>query len=201
MAGTVNVFEAAKRRRSRTPHRLRELRGRLRPGTAHGRRRRRTLYGVYKLANEGTARIYWDDDGVAQRRPAAVRRLRPRPRPGHDRRPDAGDGGRRPRRAVQDRASAAATQLHYAPDVAARFVAGRARRLPDGAQAFNLGGPPTAIADFVAAIEAEIPGAEITFDEAPLPFPEELPAPWFDAQLTPLEQGVRETAEVLRSVI
>ena len=24
-----------------------------------------TLYGVYKLANEGTARVFWDDDGVA----------------------------------------------------------------------------------------------------------------------------------------
>ena len=76
-----------------------------------------------------------------------------------------------------------------------------ARSPADGAHAFSLGGPPTAIADFVAAVEAEIPGAEITFDEAPLPFPDELPAPWFDAQLTPLEQGIRETAEVLRSVI
>jgi hypothetical protein len=34
-----------------------------------------------------------------------------------------------------------------------------------------------------------------------LPFPDQLPEPWFDAPLIPLEKGVRETAEILRSVV
>jgi hypothetical protein len=76
-----------------------------------------------------------------------------------------------------------------------------ARSRADGAHTFNLGGPATAIADFVTAVEAEVPGAEISFDEAPLPFPDELPPPWFDSPLTPLEQGIHETATVLRSGI
>ena len=46
-----------------------------------------------------------------------------------------------------------------------------------------------------------MPGAEITFDDTPLPFPDELPKPWFDSPLTPLEQGVRETVEAFRSVV
>ena len=33
------------------------------------------------------------------------------------------------------------------------------------------------------------------------PFPDQLPEPWFDAPLTPLEEGVRETAATLRSVV
>jgi len=46
-----------------------------------------------------------------------------------------------------------------------------------------------------------VPGAEISFDDAPLPFADELPKPWFDSPLTPLEQGVHETVEAFRSVV
>jgi hypothetical protein len=66
---------------------------------------------------------------------------------------------------------------------------------------FNLGGEATAIADLVAVIEAEVPGAEISVDDAPLPFADELSKPWFDSPLTPLEQGVHETVEAFRSVV
>jgi len=196
VAGTVNVFEAAKQHELAAPiayassAAVYDQDGEVDP---------RTLYGVYKLANEGTGRVYWQDDGVASigLRPFSVYG------PGRDQGITAG-----PTLAIDAAvrgepyriAFGGRTQLHYAPDVAKAFV--QAARSPaDGAHAFSLGGPPTAIADFVAAVEAEIPGAEITFDEAPLPFPDELPAPWFDAQLTPLRRGIRETAEVLRSVI
>jgi nucleoside-diphosphate-sugar epimerase len=92
------------------------------------------------------------------------------------------------------------TQLHYAPDVARAFV-WAARSKPSGALTFNLGGPVTAMAELVATIEAAAPGAEIAFDDVALPFPDELPEPWFDSPLTPLEEGVRETVEVFRSVV
>ena len=65
----------------------------------------------------------------------------------------------------------------------------------------RIGGPATTIADFVALVGREVIGAEITYDDAPLPFPDELPGPWFDAPLTPLEEGLRETAAILRSVV
>ena len=196
VTGTVNVFEASKRRGLGTPiayassAAVYDERGEVRP---------RTLYGVYKVANEGTARIYADDDGVASigLRPFIVYG------PGRDQGLTAG-----PTLAMQAAvrgepyriAFGGRTQFHYAPDVARAFVQA-ARSEQAGAQTFNLGGPATAIADLVALIEAEVPGAEISFDDAPLPFADELPTPWFDSTLTPLDQGVRETVEAFRSVV
>ena len=92
------------------------------------------------------------------------------------------------------------TQLHYAPDVARAFVTA-ARRSPDEASVYNLGGPDVDMADVVAAIENAAPEAAgmIDFDEAPLPFPERLPEPTLELELTPLADGVRETIEVFRS--
>ena len=136
----------------------------------HGAVAPRTLYGVYKLANEGTRQGLLAGRRRRQRRPPAVLRLRPRPRPGPDRRPDARDRRRGARRAVPDRASAAARSSTTRPTSRGRSSRPRARE-PTGAHAFSLGGPATAIADFVAAVEAEVPGAEITFDDAPLPVP------------------------------
>jgi UDP-glucuronate 4-epimerase len=196
VTGTVNVFEAAKRRGLDTTiayassAAVYDERGDVAP---------RTLYGVYKLANEGTARIYADDDGVASvgLRPFVVYG------PGRDQGLTAG-----PTLAMEAAvrgepyriAFGGRTQLHYAPDVARAFVqAARSERA--GAETFNLGGPATSIADLVAVIEAAVPGAEISFDDTPLPFADELPKPWFDSPLTPLDQGVRETVEVFRSVV
>jgi UDP-glucuronate 4-epimerase len=196
VTGTVNVFEAAMR---------------LSLGSTvayassaavfdeHGAVGPKTLYGVYKLANEGTARIYAAESGVASvgLRPFSVYG------PGRDQGLTAGPtlaiaaavrgepyrigfGGR--------------TQLHYVPDVARAFIEA-ARSEPAGARTFSLGGPATGIGDFAALVGREIPGAEITYEETSLPFPEALPEPWFDSPLTPLEQGVHETAEILRSAV
>jgi UDP-glucuronate 4-epimerase len=196
VTGTVNVFEAAKQRGLQTPityassAAVYDEQGAVVP---------RTHYGIYKLANEGTARVYWQDEGVASigLRPFSVYG------PGRDQGITAG-----PTLAIDAAVRSrpyrigfgGRTQLHYAPDVARAFVQA-ARSAPNGARTFSLGGPATAIADFVAAVEAEIPGAEITHEDAPLPFPDELPEPWFDSPLTPLEQGIHETATVLRSGI
>ena len=193
VTGTVNVFEAAKRHGLETAiayassAAVYDRRGEVAP---------RTLYGVYKLANEGTAAIYAEEDGVASigLRPFSV--YGPGRDPGLTAGPTLaiaaavrgepyriGFGGR--------------TQLHYAPDVARAFVQA-ARSSRSGAATFNLGGAATSMEELVAAIEAEIPGAEITFDDQPLPFPDELPQPWFDVELTPLAEGVRETAAAYR---
>jgi nucleoside-diphosphate-sugar epimerase len=193
VTGTVNVFEAAKRLSLATAvayassAAVYDERGTVSP---------RTLYGVYKLANEGTARIYAEDGGLASigLRPFSVYG------PGRDQGLTAG-----PTLAIAAAlrgepyriAFGGSTQLHYAADVARAFIQA-ARSTPSGAQTFSLGGPATAIATFTELVRGEVPGAEIANDETPLPFPAELPQPWFDCPLTPLAEGIRETAELLR---
>jgi UDP-glucuronate 4-epimerase len=189
VTGTVNVFEAAKRHGLATTVAYASSAAVY---DAHAAIAPRTLYGVYKLANEGTAAVYWQEDKVASiaLRPFSVYG------PGRDQGVTAG-----PTLAIEAAVSGrpyrigfgGRTQLHYAPDVAKGFVQA-ARSDPTGAQTYNLGGPATAIADFVALLENTVLGARIDFDETPLPFPDQLPEPWFDVPLTSLEQGVRETA-------
>ena len=196
VTGTVNVFEAAKRHGLQTTiayassAAIYDARGDVAP---------QTIYGVYKLANEGTARVYRQDAGVASigLRPFSVYG------PGRDQGLTAG-----PTLAIEAAVRGESyrigfggrTQLHYAPDVARAFV-DAARTTPDGAKTLNLGGPATSIEDFVSILEAAVPGAAVTFDPSPLPFPDRLPEPWFDVPLTPIEQGIRETVEAFRSVV
>lgn len=188
--GTVAVFQAVKRACLGTTvayassAAVYDADGRLEP---------KTLYGVYKLANEGTARLYWQDEGVASigLRPFCVYG------PGRDQGLTAD-----PTHAM--RAAAAGepyrigfggrTELHYAPDVARAFVLA-ARRPRNGAQVFDVAGESVAIADVAEAIMAEAPGAAITFDDTPLPFPASLPGERFDAPVTPLADGIRSTME------
>ena len=190
--GTVNVFEAAKGQIATTlayasSAAVYDTAGNIAP---------QTLYGVYKLANEGTARVYWADDRVASAglRPFCV----------------YGPGRDQGLTAAPTLAIAAAvrgephtipfggrTQLHFAPDVARAFVAA-ARSTPEEARVYNLGGPAVAIADFVALVGRELPGAAIGHDDRPLPFPEMLPAPHFDLEQTPLAEGVGQTIQTFR---
>jgi nucleoside-diphosphate-sugar epimerase len=196
VTGTVNVFEAARLHGLETPiayassAAVYDRDGRVAPST---------LYGVFKLANEGTAAVFAADHGVAGvgLRPFTVYG------PGRDQGMTAG-----PTLAIAAAvrgepyriAFGGATQLHYAADVAGAFI-GAARSEPAGAQTYCIGGPATSIADFVALVGEAVPGAEVSFDETVLPFPDQLPEPWFDSPLTPLEEGVRATAAILRSVV
>jgi UDP-glucuronate 4-epimerase len=156
-----------------------------------------TLYGVYKLANEGTARVYAADAGVASigLRPASVYG------PGRDQGVTSA-----PTQAMHAAARGepyrigfgGSTQFDYAPDVARAFL--RAARTPaDGAAVYNLGGPSLSIEELIREIEEIVPDARITFDDVQLPFPAALPEPRFDIPLTPLGQGVRDTIELFRA--
>jgi UDP-glucuronate 4-epimerase len=204
VVGTVNVFEAVKRRRDR-------IRGVAYASSAavydradgalvaeDARGAPVTHYGVYKQANEGTARIYWLDDEIPSvgLRPYVVYG------PGRDQGLTAaptlameaaarGDGYHIP--------FGGRTQFHYAPDAARAFIEA-ARSGTDGAVVANLGGPALHMAEVVQAIEAAAPEAagRITFDDVQLPFPEEFEANVRPAQATPLEVGVRETVEHFR---
>lgn len=192
--GTVAVFEAARQTELSTTiayassAAVYSARGRLEPAT---------LYGVYKLANEGTARLYWQDGGVASigLRPFCVygpgrdQGLTADPThamraAAHGERYRIGFGGR--------------TELHYAPDVARTFIAA-ARRPADGAAVYDVAGETVRMADVVAAIRDVVPGAGVSCEDAPLPFPESLPGERFEAPVTPLVDGIRATIAHYRS--
>jgi nucleoside-diphosphate-sugar epimerase len=195
VVGTTNVFEAAKR------HGVRGLAyaSSVAVYAPDGSLTPRTLYGVFKLANEGTARCYWEDEAVASigLRPAVVYG------PGRDQgltstptlAIEAAARGERYRISFGGSA-----QYHYAPDVGVAFVAA-ARAARQGADVHDLGGEPVPMRTVVSAIEAALPDAagRIEFDETPLSFPHDLAAGFAEFRARPLTDGVRETVERFRA--
>ncbi|TML71232.1 MAG: NAD(P)-dependent oxidoreductase [Actinobacteria bacterium] len=209
VVGTVNVFEAVKRRRKKIPGVVWASSTAVysaddpAPAPESGGHHPATHYGVYKLANEGTARVYWADDGIPSigLRPYVV----------------YGAGRDQGMTSTPTQAMAAAArgegfeityggvaQYDYAPDVARAFVlAGRAQR--DGAEVFNFPGVVAPMSEVVAAIEAAAPevAGRIAWVETALPFPERLEATGLERALGPLPRtsladGVRQTVELLR---
>jgi nucleoside-diphosphate-sugar epimerase len=132
-----------------------------------------TLYGVYKQANEETARIYWQDWQI----PSVG--LRPYIVYGVGR-----DQGMTSDIAKALLAAAAGKPFHirfggpvglqYAGDVARIFIE-CARAGFQGAAACNLRNDVVDVGDFVAQLQVRVPGAQITYAAGnPLPFPYDL---------------------------
>ena len=207
VVGTVNVFEAVKARLDRIPGvayaSSAAVYGPADPSPApeSGGLAPGTIYGVYKLANEGTARLYAADGGVPSVgiRPYVVYG------PGRDQGMTAGPTLAM-EAAVRGEGFAIAyggrAQYDYAPDVARAFV--RAAAHADGAVVANFPGVRAPMSEVVAAIEAAAPGAEITYEDVQLPFPAELESGALERALgpqpaTPLADGVRATIERFRA--
>lgn len=163
-----------------------------------------TLYGVYKVACEGIAHVYWQDHGIASVG------LRPYVVYGAGR--DQGLTSD-PTKAVL--AAAAGVPFHigfggvmqfqYASDVARQFIDAARAGLP-GANTFNLGTRPASVAEFVASVQRLRPGAQISAADAPLAFPEgfddtQLRASMPQVYDTPLEQGIAETLEIFERAL
>lgn len=133
-----------------------------------------THYGVYKQANEGTARIYWLDKKLASvgLRPLTVYGV------GRDQGMTAGPTTAM-KAAVLGRpysiAFSGPTDFHYVADTAAAFVT-CADGGPPGAHVFNLHGDTVDVGDVVRAIEAECPAARGTIgvSGARIPIPSRL---------------------------
>jgi nucleoside-diphosphate-sugar epimerase len=195
VVGTVNAFEAAKRRGLATTIAYASSSAVY---DDHGEMAPRTLYGVTKVANEGTARVYWEENGVASvgLRPYSVygpaRDQGVTADPTHAMRAAA-------RREPYRIAFGGRTELHYAPDVARALIMA-ARSSPGAAAAYDFPGVSSHMSEVVAAIEAAAPEAAglITFEDVQLPFPVELPGERFAAPVTSLADGVRETIEHFR---
>ena len=157
-----------------------------------------THYGVYKRANEGTARIYWQDAGVpsAGLRPLTVYGV------GRDQGLTSGPTSAM-KAAVLGRPFAigftGATDFHYVADTAAAFVA-CADGGPDGARVYNLHGDTVPVAEILATIEAHWPAARGSLSAAGpvLPIPPRLDGSAIlrdhpDLPHTSLAEGVRAT--------
>ncbi len=164
-----------------------------------------TLYGVYKMANEHTARVYWQDWGVGSvgLRPYIVYGV-------------GRDQGLTSDIAKAILAAAAARPFHikfggtvalqYTADVAAIFIAA-ARAGYQGAAVCNLRNDVVAVADFVAVLKAAAPSAEITYQaDNNLPFPADLDDSGLRAILggvphTALATAVKETLAQFRELV
>jgi nucleoside-diphosphate-sugar epimerase len=212
VTGTVNVFEAVARRSERmaqvvytgsigmySPSDVDPTTGRLEEGAdAHPGNH----YGVYKLANEGNARVYWRDSGLA------TTGIRPMTVYGAGR-----DQGMTSSPTVAIAAAVLGgafeisfggrTLFQYAEDVAATMILA-SRSEPEGARVFNLGGSPVTLTDWVAAIDDAVPGAagSITVAVAELPFPAEIAheslAVLGDVPVTPYREAIAATADIYR---
>ena len=213
VVGTVNVFEAVKRRgeagtamapivytgsigmfvASDTDPATGQLREDADPHPGNH-------YGVYKYANEGNARIYWADSGV----PSVG--LRPMTVYGAGR-----DQGMTSSPTVAIAAAVLGTPFRiafggstlyqYAEDVAKTLILA-SRAEPTGARVFNLGGSPVAMDEWIAAIDAVVPGARdlLTHEEKPLPFPADIQHDSLAAlgvvPVTPYRDAIAATARI-----
>jgi UDP-glucuronate 4-epimerase len=209
--GTVVVFEAIKAR-------LNRIRGLAyasstavynesdpSPAPESGGAAPSTLYGVFKLANEGTARVYWYEDDVASIgiRPYVVYG------PGRDQGLTSG-----PSLAMAAAARGeghtilygGTAQYDFAPDVGRAFaLAARVAVATDDAHVANFPGVPSTMQDVVDAIEAAAPAAagKVFWEEGQLPFPESLQGVQLEHLVgplprTPLADGVHATIEHFR---
>ena len=210
VVGTVTLFEAVKARRDRISGLAYASSAAVynasdsSPAAESGGTAPATLYGVYKLANEGTARVFWHDEGVASMgiRPYVVYG------PGRDQGMTSG-----PTLAMEAVARGESftigyggtVQYDYAPDVGEAF-ARAAHAATDGAHVANFPGVAAPMDEIVAAIEAAAPEAagKITSSDERLPFPEMLEATVLERLVgelphVPLADGVRQTIEHFRT--
>src|SRR5947209_12291769 len=216
VVGTVNVFEAVARRKQRIERIIYASSAAVYDAADAGERgavighstagHPTSLYGVFKQANEGTARIYWQDHRLASigLRPATV----------------YGPGRDQGITSAPTKAMFAAVvgqpfhipyggrgEFQYADDVAKAFIA-CARTSFEGAEIFNLHGSVAHMRELVAAIEASAPQArgQITFAEPGFPSPEEFDAAALTELIGPLphtllRQGVAATIALFRERI
>lgn len=164
-----------------------------------------TLYGVYKQANEQTARIYWQDwqIGSVGLRPYIVYGV------GRDQGMTSGIA-----KAILAAAADRPYQigfdgpvtLQYADDAAKMFI-GAARAGYDGAAACNLRNDIVEVTDFITLLQTEVPNAQITCAaNHPLPFPADLDDSGLQQILggvphTPLVTAMRDTLDRFRKLL
>ena len=207
--GTVVVLEAVKARRDRIPGLAYASSTAVynasdpSPAPESGGTAPSTLYGTYKLANEGSARVYWQDDGVASIgiRPYVVYG------PGRDQGLTSGASlamAAAARSEGHEIGYGGTVQYDLAADVGRAFALA-ARAASEGVHVANFPGEAASLEDVVDAIEAAAPEVvgRITWTDQRLPFPERLESGLLERLIgpvprTPLTVGVRRTVDHFR---
>jgi nucleoside-diphosphate-sugar epimerase len=155
----------------------------------------RTLYGVYKVADEGMARVYSQDYGLNSvgLRPYVVYGL------GRDQGLTSD-----PTKAILAAAKGENYQINFggvmqfqwASDVALQFIEVATKPFK-GAVVYNLGGRPSTVEGFIAALHQLKPNIEIKNTENILPFPQAFDdsalREAFTVYETPLAEGIERT--------
>ena len=161
-------------------------------------------YGVYKVANEGTARVYWENDGISSigLRPHSVYG------PGRDQgvtsKPTLAMIAAAAKRAYHVNFGGS-YQFQFVDDVARAFIRA-ARATSPGAAAYSLGGSAFGVDEILHGIEAQEPAVrgQLTHDDRALPFPAAFDGGPVAEALgtlaeTSLEEGIRLTLETYRA--
>jgi UDP-glucuronate 4-epimerase len=168
--------------------------------------RPRSLYGIFKHANEQTGLIYWKDYGLPSigLRPSSIYG------PGRDQGLTSGPT-KAMMAALADRPYTISFTGQYgfqfADDVARIFI-DSCRASFRGADTFNIGGPSTCTDAVIAEIEKNAPvqKARINHDTAILPFPYEfdnssLRSILGELRFTPLDLGIAESMRIFKEAI
>jgi nucleoside-diphosphate-sugar epimerase len=210
VVGTVNLFEAVKARRDRIgPIAYAGSVAMYSSGDAVDDRLPEDAvphpgshYGVYKLANEGTARIYSADDGVTSvgLRPLAIYG------PGRDQGLTS-DPSRSMLSAMLERpfeiGFGGFTTLQFAPDVARAFITAARSSVAD-ARVYNLAGSLVSIDTFIETLDRVVPGAAglVSHKDQALAFPADIDstslAELGEIHVTPLEDAIAASVALFR---
>lgn len=163
----------------------------------------KTLYGVYKRANEDSAAVYHADRGLSSigLRPYIVYGV------GRDQGVTSTPTSAM-LAAVDDEAYRISfggrAVYHHGRDAARCFIAA-ARSSFDGATVLNMPGDGVDMDEIVEAIHRVIPGAEIDVDDISLPFPPQVDTSDFarlvgEVERFPLAEGVADTIDRFRAL-
>ena len=206
VTGTLNVFEAARRQAGEVscvayassaavagPQE--DYDGKIGDSVAHAPR---THYGVFKLCNEGNARLYWQEHGIASVG------LRPLTVYGVGREVGITSG---PTKAIRAAVLGeefivpftGVTGFNYIQDIADDFI-GVSRNHSEGALALNNPGENHDVREFLDIIEDEVPAAagRLGCDGEPVPVAWDFREDGLERLLgevphTPIEEGIRAT--------
>ena len=165
-----------------------------------------THYGVYKQANEGSSRIYWQENQISSIG------LRPYVAYGPGR--DQGMTST-PTVAIYKALKGEPYTItfggrycfQYVDDIAKVFIQASQKKIR-GTKTFNIGGPSTSSEKIVDEIYKQVPEAEgkLSIEDKKLPFPSEVEQVELVKLLgqipcTSLEKGIRDTIETFRKAM
>ena len=164
-----------------------------------------TIYGVTKVANEETARVYWQDYGLSSItfRPYTIYGV------GRDQGLTS-DPTKAIIAAIKGEpfeiGFSGGMQFQLASDIAQQFIAAAEQTDYEGAGAFNLGTPVATVDQFVSHLKTILPDAQITQKEATLPFPTHCDGSAMKATIptiyeTPLADGIAQTIAHFQRVL